>query len=514
MPSWLVITALYEGRYGLDASKTQRNMTENNDPWANLADSLGAAPGGEPSQKPQHRPVKASKPAKADKPANETPAAETSQTDWGGVADQLGIESSSPVSSKPTSERSPRQAEPASQPPQTERPPVDDGFGAGLLDDGGGAPQRSSRPPRRSNVKPRRLSRPARSDDDDRQATPSRNDRSQESSDQTRAQANGQTRDHDRDQVTDESGEPRRRRRGRRGGRGRGRRNDRSTQEEVRADDNEELPGYGRNLNGERTERQGSAVEISSDARPQTRREDGFGQRLDADSEERTAESDAGPRSGGSREDDQEESRTGDRPPRRRRRRRGRGRRIRDGEDVGNESQRSREESGKELNEVTGSHQADEKPFTEREPRGNEESDGEPRRRRRRRRRRTSDEGSQETGGEDRSARSSDSDNSRGQRRPARSGGRRGDARRGSDGEGRRREAFSRVGSRREDDEEGLEFLGTEDEMAPSDRRDNGDEDVLSESGLDGVRDVPSWVEAIGIVIAGNMDSRKQPPQS
>jgi hypothetical protein len=25
---------------------------------------------------------------------------------------------------------------------------------------------------------------------------------------------------------------------------------------------------------------------------------------------------------------------------------------------------------------------------------------------------------------------------------------------------------------------------------------------------------VPSWVEAIGIVIAGNMDSRKQPPQS
>ena len=93
MPSWLVITALYEGRYGLDASKTQRNMTENNDPWANLADSLGAAPGAEPSQKPQSRPVKPRKPSEADKPANEAPAAETSQTDWGGVADQLGIES-------------------------------------------------------------------------------------------------------------------------------------------------------------------------------------------------------------------------------------------------------------------------------------------------------------------------------------------------------------------------------------------------------------------------------------
>ena len=115
-------------------------MTENNDPWANLADSLGAAPGGEPSQKPQHRPVKPSKPAEADKPANEAPAAETSQTDWGGVADQLGIESSAPASPKPTRESTPRRAEPAPQPPQAERPPVDDGFGAGLLDDGGVAP--------------------------------------------------------------------------------------------------------------------------------------------------------------------------------------------------------------------------------------------------------------------------------------------------------------------------------------------------------------------------------------
>ena len=61
---------------------------------------------------------------------------------------------------------------------------------------------------------------------------------------------------------------------------------------------------------------------------------------------------------------------------------------------------------------------------------------------------------------------------------------------------------------------EGLEFLGTEDDMAPVDRRDATDEDVLSESGLDSVRDVPSWVEAIGIVIASNMDSRKQPPQN
>ena len=484
-------------------------MTENNDPWANLADTLGAAPGGEPPQQPQRRPAKPSKPAEAEKPVNEAPAAETSQTDWGGVADQLGIQSSAPASPKPTKDRAPRESERAPQPPQAERPPVDDGFGAGLLDDGGSAPQRSSRPPRRSNDRPRRPSRPARSDDDERQATPSRNDRSQESSDQTRDQA----RDQDRDQATDESGEPRRRRRGRRGGRGRGRRNDRSTQEEVRADDNEELPGYGRNLDGERTERQGSAAETSSDVRSQTTREGGFGQRLNTDSEDRTPESDAGPRSGSSRDDDQEGSRTDDRPPRRRRRRRGRGRRTRDGETIENEGQRSHEESGEELNEVQGGQQAGEKPFTEREPRGNEDSDGEPRRRRRRRRR-TSDEESQETSGEDRPARRPASGSSSGQRRPVRGGGRRGEAGRGGDGEGRRRETFSRVGSRREDDEEGLEFLGTEDDTAPSDHRDNGDEDVLSESGLDGVRDVPSWVEAIGIVIASNMDSRKQPPQS
>ena len=76
-------------------------MTENNDPWANLADSLGAAPGGEPSQKPQSRPIKPSKPAEAEKPASKDSATEAPRTDWGGVADQLGIEGSKPAPSKP-----------------------------------------------------------------------------------------------------------------------------------------------------------------------------------------------------------------------------------------------------------------------------------------------------------------------------------------------------------------------------------------------------------------------------
>jgi len=35
----------------------------------------------------------------------------------------------------------------------------------------------------------------------------------------------------------------------------------------------------------------------------------------------------------------------------------------------------------------------------------------------------------------------------------------------------------------------------------------------LAESGLSGVTDVPSWVEAIGIVIASNLDARNRSPR-
>ena len=76
------------------------------------------------------------------------------------------------------------------------------------------------------NDRPRRSSRPTRSDDDERQATPAQHNRSQESSTQTSDEVRDgdQVRHQERDQATDESDEPRRRRRGRRGGRGRGRR--------------------------------------------------------------------------------------------------------------------------------------------------------------------------------------------------------------------------------------------------------------------------------------------------
>ena len=63
-----------------------------------------------------------------------------------------------------------------------------------------------------------------------------------------------------------------------------------------------------------------------------------------------------------------------------------------------------------------------------------------------------------------------------------------------------------------DEDDEGLEFLGIEEAGREGGRRElrPEDDDVLAESGLNTVRDVPSWVEAIGIVIAGNLDARSR----
>ncbi|MEX0688878.1 MAG: hypothetical protein WD072_09445 [Pirellulales bacterium] len=66
------------------------------------------------------------------------------------------------------------------------------------------------------------------------------------------------------------------------------------------------------------------------------------------------------------------------------------------------------------------------------------------------------------------------------------------------------------MSGRYDEDDEGLEFLGVEEAARESEgRARRGDEDdVLEESGLSTVLDVPSWVEAIGIVIAGNLAAR------
>ncbi len=463
-------------------------MTENNDPWANLADSLGAAPGGEPSQKPQSRPVKPAKPAEAEKPASKDSTTEPTRTDWGGVADQLGVKGSKPAPSNPATNNASQKAEPPPRVSDATSLPRDDGFGAGLLDDGSSSPRPSSRPQRQSGDRRRSAPRPRRSEDDSVQEAP----RQQQ------------------ERSEDESGEPRRRRRGRRGGRGRGRRTDQRTQEEgrveARGEDSEDLPGYGRNLDGERNERQGPPSEVISETQSQTSQEGDFGHIPNAHTERTEREFNA---AGG---EDRRETSNDDRPPRRRRRRRGRGRRTQGGVETAGDEGRSQNEHGETSSESRGIQQDGDGPHAQRDDRRNEDSDGEPRRRRRRRR--SSDNDSQETRGEDRPARRSSRSGETSSQRQSTRGGRRRETSRGGDGESRRRETFSRVGSQREDDEEGLEFLGTEDDMPPVDRRDSVDEDVLSESGLDSVRDVPSWVEAIGIVIASNMDSRNQPPQS
>ncbi|MFN5755629.1 MAG: hypothetical protein ACK48M_02385, partial [Planctomycetia bacterium] len=78
-----------------------------------------------------------------------------------------------------------------------------------------------------------------------------------------------------------------------------------------------------------------------------------------------------------------------------------------------------------------------------------------------------------------------------------------------------RRDDFVPVSRGYDEDDEGLEFLGVEEasrEAGPRREPRRGDEDdVLAESGLSSVLDVPSWVEAIGIVIASNLDARSRP---
>jgi hypothetical protein len=80
-----------------------------------------------------------------------------------------------------------------------------------------------------------------------------------------------------------------------------------------------------------------------------------------------------------------------------------------------------------------------------------------------------------------------------------------------------RRSDFAPVAGRYEEDDEGLEFLGVEEaarDTPPRSRAPAEDDEVLAESGLTSVLDVPSWVEAIGIVIAGNLAARTKSGRS
>jgi len=157
--------------------------------------------------------------------------------------------------------------------------------------------------------------------------------------------------------------------------------------------------------------------------------------------------------------------------------------------------------------------------------RSSDERDGGEAGGRRRRRRRRGEGRGREGRGSD--AAPGSSREGTGSRRSTDAGGvRRGRSRRRSNGEERRSAStfergrpneFAPVAGGREEDDEGLEFLGIEDAghegPVRDDRHPAMDDDSVIESGLNEVLDVPSWVEAIGIVIAGNLDARSRPPR-
>jgi len=145
----------------------------------------------------------------------------------------------------------------------------------------------------------------------------------------------------------------------------------------------------------------------------------------------------------------------------------------------------------------------------ERGRREQERGEGRPRRRGRRRR---SGEGGSRSGGDERVSRGDRERSSRPRTERRGDAESRGDARAESGFSRRRRGDFAQVGSGRDEDDEGLEFLGLDETEGDAPRRSPkaADDEIVVESGLASVQDVPSWVEAIGIVIAGNLDARSR----
>lgn len=409
-------------------------MTSERDPWADLADSLGATPGAEPqppraAEPPRPRPTQ--QPARPH--SRPTPAG-----DWDALASDLGIEGGHAA---------------ANEPPRSTREPA---------------------PPRR----------PA----EDRKAHESRSDQRHDETPSLSGWADEVAEPAERKDRTsgdrDESGggERRgRRRRGRRGGRGR--------RDGVRpAADREGL---------------GIPPDQATDdfPRPQVpERTDGVDDHRDE------ATTDAAASTGG--EGDGDKSGRRRRRGRRGGRRRGRSTRERLADERMAAEQPESEQRLDDLEDEplpTGYGAAPRSVAASRtEPeRSSGGKDGERRGRRRRRR----------------GSGSSSESSSTGSRRDS---GRESGRRRGNDSprsssrsdRSRRRDDFAPVAGRFDEDDEGLEFLGVEEAgraaQAARDRRPSSVDESIAESGLDTVREVPSWVEAIGIVIASNLDARNK----
>jgi len=435
------------------------------DPWASLAESLGVGPTGESAPTPPAAPRPAS-PARSEK--RPPRPAQSRAASWDSLASDLGVESGS------------------SQAPAAPRP----------------RPEQRGRP---EESVPERIIE--RSEFDDRGDAP----RDGES---TGSDDGGRTRG--------------RRRRGRRGGRGR---RDRETSAGPR-------PESGlRSVDADRRERDGHDRDLAA--------ADAFEAGAhDHDVEPAADRGDAWASAGGERPAASTES-TGeaDRPRRRRRGRRGgrgRGRSERDrvesaGQPGQHGSDRDAERIRPERDRPSDAGRDDEPLPTsygmrpagrggdesagdrdrQPAPRGDEEGGAGTRGRRRRRRRGTEARGTESRTGEGRAAAPAARErnaSSREGRRDRRSRGR-GESDPRSSGYARgRRSDFAPVAGGYDEDDEGLEFLGIEDAGHERSRRDSRpeDDDVLAESGLNTVRDVPSWVEAIGIVIAGNLDARNR----
>jgi len=436
-------------------------MPDEKDPWASLAESLGATPSREPSPPPTQRPPEKPRVESRQEPRPEPPRAPAPRTTqgWEDLDSSLGL----PPAREPARPTERRQAE--ARPPVEQRSPAEPSV------------SREPRPVERPAAPPNREfgfdEEPRRSPRSERVERTERADRGDRE-----ARVEAGEGDHQR-----EGGEPRgagsepvgerrpRRRRGQRGGRGRGRgRRDRDAT--------------------------GVSARLGDDPSPH-----------DADLGPEPLDELVGERPAADAEPAERPLDEEGRPRRRRRRRGRRGGRRRGAGEPGGEAEARREPGDAHDDEPLPAGYG--RPQQVRQPEGREAAGrgGQGERRGRRRRRGGGDEAgrrqSTEAGGESSSRR-----------------GRRG--RRVSDRDGtssssslarRSRDDFAPVSRGYNEDDEGLEFLGVEDAAHEQPRREqrHTEDDVIAESGLDAVRDVPSWVEAIGIVIAGNLDARSRP---
>ncbi|MFM7033717.1 MAG: hypothetical protein ACKOYJ_00775 [Planctomycetia bacterium] len=428
-------------------------MTPDKDPWADLAESLGAS-SGQQSEPPRAQQPAAPRPQPPKQPSRPRPEAPKGG-DWGGLANELGLQQSHDSA--------------AEQP----------------------------RPPAREPARPR----------------PRIDELPRESQQTDMAAAAGDVASEGRDQrpprSREEGGEGRegrenrgRRRRGRRGGLGRRDESQGEGRIDAAGDDRRQLSRDFREDAG------GSA-----ETRERSQRRDDLDERDERG--DRSTNTIAGEPGASDLEPSAEDG--GDRPRRRRRgrrggRRRGRSTRERLADERASAEQPETERRPDEFDDeplataygATPRQRPSDRAESDRPAGGTEE--GERRGRRRRRRRRGNGEPRPATGSQ------AGTETGRQSRRSeeSRSGSR-------SSSRSRRRDDFAPVAGRFDEDDEGLEFLGVEEAgraAAPGrERRPPQDDDVLAESGLDTVREVPSWVEAIGIVIAANLDARSRSGQ-